>query len=205
MQLSALKEYTKNIAEVDTEAKYRHEVTKQIGRGLVSVQRSDDITELSDQYEAGCAQAIRNSTSRRFDNVSELKQIDQLIKAIQNADESGDEIQEDITTAAPQTQRCPILGGTMMNPVRNVECDHVYSLKGAISILFQRNAPSSRQIPESLDRVPAHFRTSCPMAGCGKQFSAGTLKRDYATELTQRQAQQSASMGRQSMEVEELM
>lgn len=84
--------------------------------------------------------------------------------------------------------------------MKNTVCGHVYSLKGVITALYQNNGiGDERRFPTSLDRVPQEFQARCPVVGCQHWISARGVKRDFVTELTQRQLR-SASTRRDSMD-----
>lgn len=128
-------------------------------------------------------------------------QISQYIRNT-TGDDEGD-IQEDITTLQPREIRCPILNRVIDNPHVNTSCNHVYSLEGAIQLLYQSNGAAKAKLPESLDQVPSNFFARCPTAGCNGSFSRSSLQKNYELEITQRL--HSMAGRRQSTEVQNLM
>lgn len=159
-----------------------------------------DSKNIQQAYNNGVEVASRNITKAAASNHPDLKSI---LKTIRKVSGANDEDIEEHTTAQQAPLLCPILRCALDNPMKNAPCGHVYSLKGAIQLLMQHNAPRGKNPPAVLAEVPGHYSAKCPQFGCSKLVRPSTLKRDYATELSQRQ-QQSATQARESMDIEEL-
>ncbi len=92
------------------------------------------------------------------------------------------------------TKKCPILLEEMKKPLKNIHCGHVYSYDGALMLLQQkyRTDPSKARV-KNLHELPHNLKERCPLSGCPAFFGPGTLKRDYATELSVRQKKLTSS------------
>lgn len=187
---------------MEAESKARCEAQKQLAHTLVNVTDEDTTDELEAVYNRDMEAAVKIAERNLRKETQEVQHIQHLLNVVQNIDGSDEEIRENFSTAQRRPTRCPILNCALENPLKNTKCGHVYSLKGAISLLFQKNAARSRTLPSTIDRVPSSYTAQCPCHGCPGVVRRDWLKRDFATELSQRQLQ---SVRRDSMDVEELL
>ena len=185
---------------LDADASARQKACENVSRAQL---RENQYNEVIPDFKQFFEEAVADALSAPVDLASsaELKEINSLLASI-----DGDRDAE-ISVAAPTVRsalRCPILHGEIKLPMKNTACGHVYSCEGAVKLLLQANDyPSNRPQPTKLAEIPAGFRGMCPVAGCPSSFTASSLKRDFATELTQRTAA-SSSAPRQSLETEHL-
>lgn len=202
-----MKKHVKSVQQVQAEAKERMNGYKEIEEVLNSGGNGEVSTDqLAEMYEDSATNAQKVADEAGRTEGPEAKKILDLMKKIARADRDDEMEDIEITENRSETlRRCPILNCELNNPVKNNVCGHVYSLKGAIQLLFQINASSQAQVPNSLERVPPNYSAPCPVAMCVQRLSPGQLRRDYATELTQRQMQSASANRRDSMDVEELV
>lgn len=125
------------------------------------------------------------------DDPPDVAPISKLLHSVCRADGSDDDVQEDIAASQPRQLRCPILNSTLVNPYKNTQCNHVYSLLGVLQILYQMNQTHKASLPTSLSQVPSSWTCGCPIVGCKGKIKVDCLKRDYEMEVTQRQIQSS--------------
>lgn len=137
-------------------------------------------------YKSVTAEAKTKSEQFDVSSARDMKTIDNLIGALNSKDIAWN------PTVSAVPKRCPILHTELVNPVKCSDCGHVYSQEGAISYLYQGMRKTTRKLPVRLDDVPAHFEARCPVAGCPVTLRAASLKRDFATELSQRQIREAA-------------
>lgn len=182
------------------EGRARRDAHRLIKRRLNAEQSGEPIPDFMAFYKATMEAAAASVEGLAVGETDVAREMRELIGAVEGED---DEDAVHVAEARGGARRCPILGCALDRPVKNVQCGHVYSLKGAIMFLFQNCARRDARVPKELADVPTGYSASCPVAGCPKYFSATDLKRDFATELTQRQAQ-SQVRPRDSMDAEDL-
>ena len=202
-----MKAHVNSVQQVQAEAKERKDGYKQIEQVLNGRGNGEISTDqLADMYESSATKARRAADEAGKTEGPEAKKIRDLIKKTARTGDSEEMEDIEITeNRSAALRRCPILNCELEDPVKNTVCGHVYSLKGAIQLLFQINASSQARVPNSLERVPPNYSANCPVAMCVQRLSPGQLRRDYATELTQRRMQSASASRRDSMDVEELL
>lgn len=156
--------------------------------------------QIKEIYEQGLENTQQTVDQTSTSNHPELINIERILQKVSDGMTDND-IEEDLTTQQAPTL-CPILRCALDNPMKNTECGHIYSLKGVIQLLMHDNAPKGRDVPETIAEVPNHFSARCPQFGCNKLLRPSSLKRDFATELTQRQ-QQGSAQEPESVEIED--
>lgn len=145
------------------------------------------ISDFLGLYNSGVASAQRQGRRSSHTRAPEVVRVQKLIDRLARSGDEELEIEEAVGSA-PHTLRCPVLNQDIEKPVKSTVCGHVYSLAGIISALYQaQRIMNERMFPKTLDLVPAEYETRCPVVGCQHEISAGKLKRDFRTELTQRQ------------------
>ncbi|CAN8065636.1 unnamed protein product [Agarophyton chilense] len=197
-QLQVLKKCGDRIAKLNVKSKCGGTVAKD----LFDASRDEALEpeKIRDIYQRGLTSTKRQVAKASASKDHELKNIENMIQRISGT--ADNEIEEDMTTQqAPSL--CPILRCALENPMKNSTCGHVYSLNGVIHLLMQANAPTGRVVPNTLAEIPGHFSARCPQFGCNKLLKSSTLKRDFATELTQRQ-QYVSTQGTETMEIEDV-
>ncbi|KAI0559417.1 E3 SUMO-protein ligase Nse2 (Mms21) [Gracilaria domingensis] len=197
-KLKRLKKCGDRLAKLSVKSKCRGAISKE----LFDASRDEALEpeKIRGIYQSGLNTTKRQTTKATCSKDFELKNIDKIMKKITGT--TDNDIEEDMTTQQAQSL-CPILKCALDNPMKNMVCGHVYSLKGAIHLLMQANASSSRTVPSTLAEVPDHYSARCPQYGCNKLLKPSTLKRDFATELTQRQ-QQASTQEPETMEIEDV-
>lgn len=148
-----------------------------------------DVAQLREQFSQGAGKICTEVDAIQANDHQDFSAINKLLRTVQSADADDDDVQEDIVASQPRQLRCPILNSAMLNPHKNTKCNHVYSLQGVLEYLHQKNRTTSSRMPQSLQDVPKSWKCECPVAGCRRSVEAVSLKRDYETELTQRQIQ----------------
>lgn len=160
-----------------------------------------DPDQIKGIYEKGLENTQKTVDHTSISNHPELRNMERILQKVSGVMNDND-IEEDLTTQQAPTL-CPILRCALDNPMKNTECGHIYSLKGVIQLLMHDNAPRGRAIPATIAEVPNHFSARCPQFGCNKLLRPSSLKRDFATELTQRQ-QQGSAQEPESVEIEDV-
>lgn len=211
-QIQSMRKYAENINHVAAEISARQECYNNVATHLA--RSSDD--DSSDALRATYARTLQQVEEKAqqaavAQPLGELAKIDRLISVLSSSARGGGDgdsdvdidIEENLAGNLPQQpRRCPVTNGALVNPVKNRTCEHVYSLQGAIQILFQANGATAAELPTSLDDVPPHFWARCPSVGCSERISAASLRRDFQTEITQRQILSSSR--KMSVDVDDL-
>lgn len=152
-------------------------------------------------FKRGVSNAKEETRRPALQKAPEVLKVQSFIERIVSKDDDDNDVQVDISSVPLQITRCPLTGKDIDNPVKSV-CGHVYSLEGIIQFLFQRNQASRyERLPKTLNEVPSHFEAPCPYTGCTHKVTPGSLKRDFAAELSQRQ-KRIAYARRDSMDVD---
>lgn len=172
------------------EAKGRSAACGEMARQLnMELQSGEPISDLLGLYDSGVESAEQQGQRSSYTRAPEVVRVQKLIDRLARSGDEDLEIEEAVG-AASRTLRCPVLNQDIEKPVKSTVCGHVYSLAGVISALYQeQRVMDERRFPKTLDLVPAEYETRCPVVGCQHKISAGKLKRDFGTELTQRQLQ----------------
>ena len=144
-------------------------------------------------YHTHMARAENAGKRIRAKNSVQAKAIAEMIKDLSGAANGDDEELKVDESASRTVSKCPILSTDLVNPMKNVHCQHVYSLEGAFQLLLQRVNKKHIPKPTKLSEIPENIRVKCPVAGCMKFFTAKSLKRDFQAELSQRQKEATAS------------
>lgn len=206
-KLETMKECAITIHRIGAEAKQRVETCNRLAK----------ISQSAEDRNADCLRAVFKKCATEAIDAAELsvktqsgadlQQVNAHIRTVSVTEQDDvdiQDIQDDQAQLSRREMRCPITGSVLQNPLKNPQCDHVYSAQGALHLLFQNNANAHGQthgtngfsVPNNLDQVPGNWKATCPIAGCNKFFTRTTLKRDYQMELTQRQRQQTSSSPR---------
>ncbi len=134
--------------------------------------------DVSAVFNAEASKATQTAARSRTSHDPRVKAVAQLLGG-----DTGDE--DEVQAVGERLQStCPVLATPLVNPLRNTGCGHVYSYQGALQLLLQRLPPGSKFT--AIDQIPAATSVRCPVAGCNKNFTPRTLKRDYAVEHLQR-------------------
>jgi SUMO ligase MMS21 Smc5/6 complex component len=171
------------------ECTVRHEICSDI-RGRIIRERANNAAPINevDMYKLEVdakRHTWTDANATRGDR--HMKEIDKFIAKLSGSDD------DDIVVAAAaavRNKRCPITGGEIEKPLCNKKCSHVYSTAGIVGMLCQSNG--SPQL-STLAQIPDHFSAKCPVAGCQHTVSKEFLERDYAMEMSQRQARKAAA------------
>lgn len=185
VKLKKLRDDAKAIDTVDVEAKYRAESCNWLSQLVTD--REITGKDLLLKYETSKHEVKQKVSQPNGCEREELQQIDGMISALQSTDDDDTEIQENPLQGTVHSLRCPFTNGALTNPVKNSECKHVYSLEGVLSFFAQ---DAQVQIPPqnpSLNIIPTTWSARCPVAGCNFKIRRSQLKKDYQTELSQRQ------------------
>ncbi len=142
-------------------------------------QYHEPIEDFSALYEKTMDKARRAAQRLDVTRSNHSRQVAQMISAL---DSTGDEEISVEPSGTRITTKCPILSTDIKHPMKNDDCGHVYSHDGAVMLLQQKHRAGARF--KKLEDFPPGLKCKCPVAGCPKFFGAGTLKRDFATELT---------------------
>lgn len=199
VKLEKLKADAKAIDIIDVEAKERAESCNWLSQ-LVS-DREVSGEDLLLKYESSKREAKQKASQSADRQRDELQQIDAMIRNLQSTDDDDTEIQENPLHTTTNSLRCPFTNGALTNPVKNSECKHVYSLEGVLSFLAQNAQIKIPSQNPSLDIIPAKWSARCPVAGCNFKIRRSQLKKDYQTELSQRQM--AMSVKQESADVED--
>lgn len=200
VKLKKLRDGAKAIDSVDVEAKYRAESCNWLSQLMTDREISGK--DLLLKYETSKDEVKQKVLQPNGRQREELQQIDGMIKALQSADDDDTEIQENPLQGFAHSLRCPFTNGALTNPVKNSECKHVYSLEGVLSFFAQ---DAQVQIPSqnpSLDIIPTNWSARCPVAGCNFKIRRSQLKKDYQTELSQRQM--AMSVQQESVDIDDV-
>lgn len=202
-KLEQLRKSASDLARIDAEAKARGEACKELATAFSSeVQTGQILEDPMAMFKRGAASAKEKARRPALQKAPEVVKVQSFIERIVGKDDGDNDVQVDISSVPLQITRCPLTGKDIENPIKSV-CGHVYSLEGIIQFLFQRNQASrhERLLPKTLNEVPSHFEAPCPYTGCTRKVTPGSLKRDFAAELSQRQ-KRSASARRDSVDVD---
>lgn len=156
----------------------------------MEVQQGQPMEEFVGTFKAGVESAQQQAQRGSLTQAAEVARVQKLIERLSGACDEDLEIQENVGAGSSRNLRCPVLNRPIEQPVKSTVCGHVYSLMGIISALYQaQRIMDEGRFPKSLNQVPMEYETRCPQVGCSHYISAGKLKRDFDTELTQRQLQ----------------
>eukprot|EP00177_Eucheuma_denticulatum_P005116 GFKZ01009321.1.p1 GENE.GFKZ01009321.1~~GFKZ01009321.1.p1 ORF type:complete len:202 (+),score=26.63 GFKZ01009321.1:543-1148(+) len=190
-----------DLARIDAEAKGRKAVSIELYQALNNeIRHGNSVADPAAMFERGVQTAAKQARHPQVCKVQEVLEVQSFIDRFKAKEGDDDEVQVDIGSVAQHVTKCPLTGKPLERPVKNI-CGHVYSLEGVIQYLMQHNRASRADMPTELQEVPPQYSAPCAYTGCSTSIRAGTLKRDYATELSQRQMR-TASQRRISMEVD---
>mmetsp|Transcript_12448 Transcript_12448/g.15443 ORF Transcript_12448/g.15443 Transcript_12448/m.15443 type:complete len:251 (-) Transcript_12448:629-1381(-) len=173
--------------EVQTEANPAENNTghrDKIRESLISLIREEE--QVQSQLEAmeSCLNTIKHADlSENLPNATELLkiEIEKRSKTVSEQDlmksrlyerwqQKFGQVQEDedgimMDPTDVQQSKCPVLGAKLTldsKPLKNTNCNHIYSTTGIFGLLNQSNSNTIR----------------CPVAGCNKMVSRSSLERD---------------------------
>lgn len=177
---------------VDIEAKHRADSCNWLSEKAADREITGE--DLLLKYEGSLREVKQKMASSELRSRDELEELEGMINALVNTDNEDTEIQvqENAIQNPTQSLRCPFTNGALKNPVKNSECKHVYSLEGVLSFFAQNAQAKIPSQSPSLDIIPANWSARCPVAGCNSKIRRNQLKKDYHTQLSQRQMAMSA-------------
>lgn len=199
-QLEKLKGDACAVHRVDVESKLRAESCSVFSQFVTDREKTG--SDLLLKYETAVRdiqdKAAQSSATQR----EEIQQLQHLINAVQGIGDEDLEIQENLLQTSTHQLRCPFTNAELTNPIKNSECRHVYSLNGVLSCFAQNAQVSIPQSSQSLDIIPSSWSARCPVVGCNAKIRRNQLKKDYQTELTQRQM--AMSTRRDSVDIDDV-
>lgn len=204
-QLEMIKNNAIEIHTVGAEAKERaHSFTELSRRGNIGDDM--DAETLRREYKRCVENATKVAERSANDSANvDIAVIVRLVESVSGRNDNDADIQENFTQIPRRDLRCPVTGSALHNPLKNMQCQHVYSTEGILQLLFQRNRLNGLSMPASLNDLPPNWKTTCPISGCGSTVTRASLERDYQMELTQKQIRGQSSSRRDSMDVEEIV
>jgi Zinc-finger of the MIZ type in Nse subunit len=174
---------------MDRECKARHEVCATI-RNKILLERANDAAPISEVDVYKTEVDAKRHTWTAPDAVKNERFIKKIDGYIALASGAGDDELVMAESGNDANRRCPVTGGEMELPLVNTTCGHVYSTAGIIGLLCQANR---FRLVSKLDAIPETLSGKCPVAGCQSSVSKGSLERDFAAEMSQRQARKAAA------------
>lgn len=169
---------------VEKEAEGRCEILGQVKNAERDMRDGAEEIDLEEMYKdlvESRKATWQGQACGEHESIKTLKQLRR--RAIEEEDEEDELL---VAGGSANVDKCPITRANMEDPLKNSTCVHVFSTAGIVSLIAQANRISVTE-PYTLDQLPMEAKARCPVAPCPHHVSRMTLKRDYATELTQRQ------------------
>lgn len=213
-KLEILRTYIISMTRASRACEQRSAILRKVDADVAAAQRAcdDDPTLAFDsegiksKYAAYVAELPAHDDAAD-EQAFEVQAVNKFIAALRPGGGGGDDddVQEDVVATGPQQRvlRCPFLNAALIHPFVNTKCNHVYSKDGIVTYFALKfKGMAHAQEWKEIKDIPDNVDIDCPVAGCSTTITKAVLKRDYQTEVTQRQMHSSSR--RDSMDVDDL-